>query len=122
MPVGMPVFTEVGLVLMMPIVAAAARRSDRPAILVGLSLLAGLSIAGSAHAHDQVYRRTPGTARLGDRHRSLIFSQVSDPSFWMVQSFFNLDMKQTFATWSVLETILSLAGLCAILLLAAVLQ
>jgi H+/gluconate symporter-like permease len=42
--VGMPVFFEVGLVLLMPIVAEAARRSGRPAILVGMPLLAGLSI------------------------------------------------------------------------------
>lgn len=52
---------------------------------------------------------------------SLIFSQVNDPGFWMVQSFFNLDMKETFATWSVLETVLSIVGLGATLLLAAVL-
>ncbi len=42
--VGMPVFFEVGLVLMLPIVAAAARRSGRPPILVGIPLMAGLSI------------------------------------------------------------------------------
>jgi gluconate:H+ symporter, GntP family len=42
--VGMPVFFEVGLVLLMPIVIAAARRSGRPPILVGIPLLAGLSI------------------------------------------------------------------------------
>ena len=42
--VGLPVFFEVGLVLLMPIVAAAARRNHRPPILVGLPLLAGLSI------------------------------------------------------------------------------
>ena len=41
---GVPVFFEVGLVLLMPIVAAAARRSGRPPILVGLPLMAGLSI------------------------------------------------------------------------------
>jgi len=42
--VGLPVFFEVGLVLLMPIVAAAARRDRRPPILVGMPLLAGLSI------------------------------------------------------------------------------
>jgi len=43
--VGMPVFFEVGLVLMMPIVAEAARRSGKPPIVAGMPLLAGLSIA-----------------------------------------------------------------------------
>ena len=42
--VGMPVFFEVGLVLLLPIVAAAAKRSSRPPILVGMPMLAGLSI------------------------------------------------------------------------------
>ena len=41
--VGMPVFFEVGLVLLMPIVAESARRSGRPPILVGMPVLAGLS-------------------------------------------------------------------------------
>jgi GntP family gluconate:H+ symporter len=40
----MPVFFEVGLVLLFPIVVEAARRSGRPPILVGLPVLAGLSI------------------------------------------------------------------------------
>ncbi len=42
--VGLPVFFEVGLVLLMPIIAEAARRSGRPPILVGLPVLAGLSM------------------------------------------------------------------------------
>ena len=42
--VGMPVFFEVGLVLLFPIVLEAARRSGRPPILVALPVLAGLSI------------------------------------------------------------------------------
>lgn len=41
--VGIPVFFEVGLVLLMPIVVDAARRSSRPPMLVGLPVLAGLS-------------------------------------------------------------------------------
>ena len=42
--VGMPVFFEVGLVLLMPIIVEAARRAQRPPILVSLPVLAGLSI------------------------------------------------------------------------------
>lgn len=53
---------------------------------------------------------------------SLIFSQVNDPGFWMIQSFFNLEMKDTFATWTVLETVLSLVGLAGTLVLSAVLR
>ncbi len=42
--VGMPVFFEVGLVLLMPIIVEAAERARRPPILVALPALAGLSI------------------------------------------------------------------------------
>ena len=52
---------------------------------------------------------------------SLILSHVNDNGFWMVQSFFKLEMKDTLKTWTVMETVLSLAGLGSTLLLAAVL-
>ena len=42
--VGMPVFFEVGLVLLMPIIVESARRARRPPMLVGMPVLAGLSI------------------------------------------------------------------------------
>ncbi len=42
--VGMPVFFEVGVVLLMPIIVDAAQRTGRPPILVALPVLAGLSI------------------------------------------------------------------------------
>ncbi len=53
---------------------------------------------------------------------SLILSHVNDPGFWMIQSFFKLEMKETLSTWTVLETILSIAGLGGTLVLAAVLR
>jgi H+/gluconate symporter-like permease len=53
---------------------------------------------------------------------SLILSHVNDPGFWMIQSFFNLGMKQTLSTWTVLETVLSVTGLGGTLLLGAVLR
>jgi H+/gluconate symporter-like permease len=39
----------------------------------------------------------------------------------MVQSFFKMDLKKTLSTWSVMETVVSVAGLGTTLLLAAVL-
>ena len=53
---------------------------------------------------------------------SLILSHVNDPGFWMIQSFFKLEVKDTLATWSVMETVLSIAGLGTTLLLAAALR
>ena len=53
---------------------------------------------------------------------SLVLSHVNDPGFWMIQSFFKLELKETLATWSVMETVLSVAGLGTTLLLAAALR
>jgi Gnt-I system high-affinity gluconate transporter len=53
---------------------------------------------------------------------SLMLSHVNDSGFWLVQSLFNLEMKQTLATWSVVETVLSLAGLVGTIVVSAVLR
>jgi GntP family gluconate:H+ symporter len=52
---------------------------------------------------------------------SLMLSHVNDSGFWLVQSLFNLEMKQTLATWSVMETVLSFAGLAGTLAASALL-
>jgi GntP family gluconate:H+ symporter len=53
---------------------------------------------------------------------SLFCSHVNDPGFWMIKEFFGLELGETLATWSVLETVLSTAGLLGTLLLAVVLH
>jgi H+/gluconate symporter-like permease len=53
---------------------------------------------------------------------SLILSHVNDAGFWMVQSFFKMEVKDTLSSWTVMETVLSIAGLGTTLLLAAVLH
>ncbi|WP_409290810.1 GntP family permease [Peribacillus sp. SCS-37] len=49
---------------------------------------------------------------------SLIASHVNDAGFWMFKEYFGLSMKETFATWTLLETIISVAGLGFVLLLS----
>jgi len=51
---------------------------------------------------------------------SLIFSHVNDPGFWLFKEYFNLTIVETFKSWSVLETIISLCGLGGCLLLSMV--
>lgn len=41
---------------------------------------------------------------------SIIASHVNDGGFWMVSRFFNMSVRDTLKTWTVLETILSLVG------------
>ncbi|MEC2075670.1 GntP family permease [Metabacillus fastidiosus] len=49
---------------------------------------------------------------------SLIASHVNDAGFWMFKEYFGLSMRETFATWTLLETIISVAGLAFIMLLS----
>ena len=51
---------------------------------------------------------------------SLMLSHVNDSGFWLVGSLFKTDVKETFATWSVMETVLSLSGLGLTLIAAAI--
>ncbi|MGH8880087.1 MAG: GntP family permease, partial [Stackebrandtia sp.] len=44
---------------------------------------------------------------------SIILSHVNDGGFWIVSRYFNLSVKETLMTWSVLETVLSLTGFAA---------
>jgi gluconate:H+ symporter, GntP family len=53
---------------------------------------------------------------------SLLLSHVNDSGFWLIQSLFKLEVKGTFATWSIVETVISISGLGCTLLLAAVLR
>ncbi len=48
---------------------------------------------------------------------SLIASHVNDGGFWLVKEYFNMSISQTVATWTVLETIVSVLGLVGVILL-----
>jgi Gnt-I system high-affinity gluconate transporter len=52
---------------------------------------------------------------------SLMFSHVNDTGFWMFKEYFNLTMKQTFGTWTLMETTISILGLVGVLTLNAML-
>jgi GntP family gluconate:H+ symporter len=49
---------------------------------------------------------------------SIIASHVNDGGFWIVSRYFNMSVKDTLRTWTVLETILSVVGFGAAALLA----
>jgi Gnt-I system low-affinity gluconate transporter len=46
-----------------------------------------------------------------------ILSHVNDSGFWLVNRYLGLTEKQTFQTWTVMETIIALSGLILTLLL-----
>jgi len=48
---------------------------------------------------------------------SLLFSHVNDSGFWMFKEYFNLSIKDTLRSWSVMEIIVSVVGLLGVLAL-----
>jgi GntP family gluconate:H+ symporter len=52
---------------------------------------------------------------------SLFLSHVNDAGFWLVKELFGLTVGQTFKTWSVMETLISVVGFALVMLLSLVL-
>ena len=53
---------------------------------------------------------------------SLFASHVNDGGFWLVKEYFGMTVAETVATWTILETIVSVLGLVGVLLLALVIK
>jgi GntP family gluconate:H+ symporter len=49
-----------------------------------------------------------------------VLSHVNDAGFWLVKQYFNMTVAETFKTWSMMETILSVVALAFIMLLSLV--
>lgn len=53
---------------------------------------------------------------------SLIASHVNDGGFWLSKEYLNMSVLQTVGTWTVIETIIAVAGLGGVLLIATVVR
>lgn len=51
---------------------------------------------------------------------SLMFSHFNDIGFWMFKEYYNVSIKQTFAIWTVMESLVAIVGLIAALLLSLI--
>ncbi|RLM28088.1 gluconate permease [Brenneria alni] len=92
-------------------VAAILRVSLGSATVAAIST-AGLVIPTLAQSHANLALVTLATGA-----GSAIASHVNDAGFWMIKEYFGLTMKETFATWTLLSTLVSIFGLAFILLL-----
>lgn len=50
---------------------------------------------------------------------SLMFSHVNDGGFWLFKEYFNLSIKDTLRSWSVMETIVAVVGIIGVMILDA---
>jgi Gnt-I system high-affinity gluconate transporter len=87
-------------------------------VCIGSATVAGLTTVGimlpilGINQHIQ-----PELMVLSIGAGSLMFSHVNDGGFWLFKEYFNLTIKETFLTWTVMETIVSVTGLIGVLIL-----
>ncbi|MBS1977926.1 MAG: hypothetical protein JST46_11185 [Bacteroidetes bacterium] len=86
-------------------------------ICVGSATVAGLMAAGIVSSMAQAPGAIPELMVLSIGAGSLMFSHVNDTGFWMFKEYFNLTLRQTFLSWSLMETLVSVIGLAGVLIL-----
>ena len=86
-------------------------------ICTGSSTVAALTTVGLLLPLLQQSPIRPELLVLSIGAGSMTFSHVNDGGFWLFKEYFNLTIRQTFATWTIMETLVSVAGLLMVLLL-----
>jgi GntP family gluconate:H+ symporter len=90
-----------------------ATGSATVAMTTACGIVAPIAKAGAIHVQPELLVLATGSG-------SLIFSHVNDGGFWLIKEYFGMTVGQTFKTWSLCETIISLLGLGLTFALAAV--
>jgi Gnt-I system high-affinity gluconate transporter len=80
-------------------------------VCLGSATVAGLTAAGMIAPMITTSAINPSLFVLATGAGSLMFSHVNDSGFWLFKEYFNLSIKETLKTWSVMETIVSIVGL-----------
>jgi len=90
-------------------------------VAVGSATVAGFTAAGIIGPLLIHTNTDPNLMVLSIGAGSLMFSHVNDSGFWMFKEYFNISLKDTFRSWSFMETIVSIAGLIGVMLLNLIL-
>lgn len=90
-----------------------ATGSATVAMTTACGIVAPIAAAGAMQVKPELLVLATGSG-------SLIFSHVNDGGFWLIKEYFGMTVGQTFKTWSLLETIISLMGLGLTFALATV--
>ena len=86
-------------------------------VSLGSSTVAGLTTAGIVAPMILTTGVDPNLMVLVTGAGSMMFSHVNDSGFWMFKEYFNMSIKDTLKTWSLMETIVSVMGLISVLVL-----
>jgi len=86
-------------------------------ICLGSATVAGLTAAGIVAPLVLTTDVDPNLLVLAIGAGSLMCSHVNDSGFWMCKEYFNLSLKDTFRSWTLMETVVGISGLIGVLLL-----
>jgi Gnt-I system high-affinity gluconate transporter len=86
-------------------------------ISLGSATVAGLTAAGIVASLVVQNHVNPNLMVLSIGAGSLAFSHVNDSGFWLYKEYFNLSIKDTIKSWSVMESLVSVIGLIGVLII-----
>tara|TARA_S200000501_G_scaffold154976_1_gene146138 strand:+ start:333 stop:1649 length:1317 start_codon:yes stop_codon:yes gene_type:complete len=84
---------------------------------VGSATVAGLTTAGIVLPLLKTTDVSPELMVLAIGSGSLMLSHVNDSGFWLFKEYFNLTVKETLSTWTIMETTIGISGLLGVLFL-----
>jgi gluconate transporter len=90
-------------------------------VMIGSATVAGITAAGIVSPLVAAGTVSPELMVLAVGSGSVFGSHINDSGFWMYKEFFRLTLKQTFLSWTVMETLISIIGLAGVLALNAIL-
>ena len=87
-------------------------------VCVGSATVAGLTAAGIVLPLVTNTDVSPELMVLAIGSGSLMLSHVNDSGFWLFKEYFNLSVRDTLRTWTVMETTVGIMGLIGVMLLS----
>jgi Gnt-I system high-affinity gluconate transporter len=89
-------------------------------ITIGSATVSAITASGIVAPLIPTTHVSPELMVLAVGSGSVFMSHVNDTAFWMFKEFFNLSLKQTFFSWTLMETAISLIGLVGVFILSSV--
>jgi Gnt-I system high-affinity gluconate transporter len=89
-------------------------------VTLGSATVAGITASGIVAPLLATTHVSPELLVLAVGAGSVFMSHVNDTGFWMFKEFFNLSIKQTFFSWTLMETTISFIGLMGVLILNSI--
>ena len=87
-------------------------------VAIGSASVAGITAAGIVSPLLTTTNVSPELLVLAVGTGSVFGSHINDSGFWMFKEFFKLSLKQTFLSWTIMETTISIIGLIGVLVLS----